>query len=109
MKTVMRVAYNWIRGVFLLAHNPRDPGVETNGHISGPFAVCLARCTDFPFHRSIFILNLPKHNSNASLSKKNDAKTKDAKKVSKVGADLNFLKLFPFSKATVYIDKLTSH
>lgn len=61
-----RVAYNWIRGIFLLTHNPRHSSVETHSHLSCPFGISFTRGTNFPLYWSKFIFYL----SNFKFKKK---------------------------------------
>ena len=53
-----RVTYNRIRSIFLLAHNPWNTSVQTNSHLCSPFRISFSRSTNFPFNRSILVLNL---------------------------------------------------
>lgn len=60
-----RVAYNWIRGIFLLTHNPWHSSVKTHSHLSCPFGISFTRGTNFPLYWSKFIFYL----SNFKLKK----------------------------------------
>lgn len=50
--------YHGIWGIFLLAHNPWDSCTKLHCHVSCPFCIGFTRCTNFPFHWSIFIFYL---------------------------------------------------
>ena len=58
-----RLTYNRVRGILLLAHNPWDTSVKTYSHLCCPFGISFTRGTNFPFHRSKFILYLSKFNN----------------------------------------------
>lgn len=53
------LTYNRIRGIILLAHDPWDTGAQIHSHFGSPFCISSTGCTQFVFHWSIFILNLP--------------------------------------------------
>ena len=54
----IRMAYQRVRSILLLAHHPWDSSFKTYRHLSSPFGIRFPWGTYFPFYWSIFILNL---------------------------------------------------
>ena len=54
-----RSAYNWIWGIFLLAHDPWDTSLKTDCHVRRPCRISSTGSTKLILHWPIFILFLP--------------------------------------------------